>query len=243
MEHIFDRLVPSNFDHVTKYPLRVVLPPLQIDNVETMLSKRFWKHWRALYNQGREGACVGFGESEAMTYYNRVSYDARWLWNEAKKIDEWSDTNPGDNNGSSLSAGFDVLRTQGHRQLRNDISLEPDLKHGIAANRWCTNVDEIRTAIATNNPVVMGTHWYSAFNPGSVVRKKHDGHTEYAVETRNGLGSLLGGHCYIFLDASDERQAFRTPNSWGIIPYVWFPYELVNTLLNWNGEAGVITDR
>ena len=32
------------------------------------------------YDQGREGACVGFGCSRMMSLLNRKRYDARWLW-------------------------------------------------------------------------------------------------------------------------------------------------------------------
>lgn len=34
--------------------------------------------WWSFYDQGREGACVGFAWSRAMTLLNRGRYDARW---------------------------------------------------------------------------------------------------------------------------------------------------------------------
>jgi hypothetical protein len=48
--------------------------------------------WYEFYDQGHEGACVGFGSSRAMTLMNRRTYDARWLWDQAKMTDEWADT-------------------------------------------------------------------------------------------------------------------------------------------------------
>ena len=114
------RRVPSDWEHVSKYPLRAVQPET-VQTVERILY-RPTKPWREFYNQGQEGACVGFGSSEMMSILNHRRYDARWLWNEAKKIDEWPDTNPGDDNGTSVRAAMDVLRTEGHiREGRTDF--------------------------------------------------------------------------------------------------------------------------
>lgn len=100
--------------------------------------------WRSFYDQGTEGACVGFGSSRMMTLLNRTRYNARWLWNQAKAIDEWSDTNPGDDNGTSVRAAMDVLRTTGHLKAGRT---QPTVQAGIVANRWATSVDEVRAAL------------------------------------------------------------------------------------------------
>jgi hypothetical protein len=92
------------------------------------------------YDQGNEGACVGYGSSRMMGLLNRMRYDAPWLWDRAKEVDEWADTNPGDNNGTSVRAAMDILRTIGHIQWGKD---KPDPQYGIAANRWATNVDDL----------------------------------------------------------------------------------------------------
>jgi hypothetical protein len=96
--------------------------------------------WYRYYDQGEQGACVGFGSSRMMSLLNRKMYDARWLWNEAKKIDEWPDTNPGDNEGTSVRAAMDVLRNIGHVPKRSKTAKATD---GIAANRWATNIDDL----------------------------------------------------------------------------------------------------
>lgn len=105
------------------------------------------------YDQGAEGACVGFGSSRMMTFFNGKLYLARWLWDKAKLIDEWSDTTPGDDNGTSVRAALDVLRTQGHVpyvdkyaplqtnwQERDKLVGKP--AEGITANRWITSIDD-----------------------------------------------------------------------------------------------------
>ena len=45
--------------------------------------------WWEFYNQGSEGACVGFGISRLASQLNRKLYDGFWLYREAQKIDEW----------------------------------------------------------------------------------------------------------------------------------------------------------
>jgi hypothetical protein len=100
--------------------------------------------WWMFYDQGSEGACVGFGSSRAMTLLNRRRYDARWLYHEAQKIDEW----PGeDYEGTSVRAGMDILREVGHRRIRGRNTEAADPAEGIAANRWATSVDEVRTCL------------------------------------------------------------------------------------------------
>jgi hypothetical protein len=100
--------------------------------------------WWMFYDQGAEGACVGFGSSRAMTLLNRRRYDARWLYHEAQKIDEWSGE---DYEGTSVRAGMDVLRDVGHRRIRGSKTDPANTAEGISANRWATSVDEIRTCL------------------------------------------------------------------------------------------------
>lgn len=57
------------------------------------------EEWWTFYNQGKEGACVGFGWSRFMCLLNDELYSARWLWDRAKETDQWPETNPSDSNG------------------------------------------------------------------------------------------------------------------------------------------------
>src|SRR4051812_7169742 len=148
---------PTDWNHVAKYPIRAIQPST-VSTVNRALSLPSFV--REKYDQGKEGACVGFSSSIMMSILNRRFYDARWLWNEAKKIDEWPDTNPGDGNGTSVRAACDVLRAQGHCRIYRSKTEPCNPQDGIAANRWATNVDEMRTQIAAGNPVVLGTNWY-----------------------------------------------------------------------------------
>lgn len=112
--------------------------------------------WYEFYNQGAEGACVGFGCSRMMSLLNRRLYDARWLWDQAKIADEWSDTNPGDDNGTSVRAACSVLVAKGHvlwrkgfegRDFSQRAQETPDSNEGITAYRWASTVDQTREVL------------------------------------------------------------------------------------------------
>jgi hypothetical protein len=97
----------------------------------------YWK----FYDQGAEGACVGFGSSRMMSLLNRKRYDAPWLYREGQKVDEYEDTPPGE--GTSVRAGMDVLRTRGHRVVKGHKTGTVDLDEGIRANRWAVTLDDV----------------------------------------------------------------------------------------------------
>jgi len=112
--------------------------------------------WWDFYNQGAEGACVGYGCSRMMSLLNRKRYFARWLWDWSKATDEWSDTNPGDDNGTSVHAAADILRLRGHVAWKSSFSslddqpsdwrqrdqIQPALAEGVSAVKWATSAAE-----------------------------------------------------------------------------------------------------
>lgn len=104
--------------------------------------KDSWSWW-LFYDQGSEGACVGFGCSRMMSLLNRRRYDGRWLYREAQSIDEW----PGiDYDGTSVRAGLDVLRVIGALRVRSGRIFSPQALDGIAANRWATSTQDFLNA-------------------------------------------------------------------------------------------------
>lgn len=112
---------------------------------EPVQQKDTWLWW-VRYDQGSEGACVGFGASRMMSILNRRRYDARWLYLEAQKVDEW----PGEAySGTSVRAALDVLRSVGHKRVHGFRLWEPELDQGIAANRWATTVDDVLASLGT----------------------------------------------------------------------------------------------
>lgn len=97
--------------------------------------------WWAAMDQGNEGACVDFGSTRMMMLMNRRRYVPFWLYRAAQAIDEWDDTPPEE--GTSVRAAMDVLRTVGHRRLFRGVEYAPSLAEGISANRWATTVDQV----------------------------------------------------------------------------------------------------
>lgn len=243
---ILDRRIPTDFAHVDTYPASG-LRQLQrtVKNVERVLTIPSPKDYQAFYDQGNEGACVGFGESILMSILNRRRYDALWLYHEAQLVDEWKDTPP--QSGTTLRAGFDVLRDKGHRRIFAGTTHAPALEEGIVAvNRWLTTTDQVRTAIADAMPVCLGINWYDKFYdpialPTATGRQKRDAWIGVGKE----WGKLAGGHCICCVGASDKRQAVALFNSWGAeFPWpTWLPYDTLTTLLNESGEAGIVTDK
>lgn len=225
--------IPPDWDHVRKYGYAALAEPT-IDSVERSLPL---PRYRSHYDQGREGACVGFSCSWMMSIYNRRRYQAHWLWNQAKLRDGLPDTNPGDDNGTTIRAALDVLRQVGHARIWDRRVLEPDLGHGIHANRWALDVDEIRTAIAHGDPVILGANWYTAFDAPERVGMDH-------WIAHRAFGRVRGRHAICLFRASDRRQAFGFVNSWGDrYPLSYLPYDAVTRLLSEHGEAAIVTDR
>ena len=227
------RRTPSDFNHISKYPLTLETAPTKpvpvtigvpwYENFDRPVKDshgNYWigkgnlgnirgghcvcippqslkdaSTWYTFYNQGQEGACVGFGSSRMMSLLNRKRYDARWLWNQAKIVDEFPDTNPGDENGTTVRAAMDVLRTQGHVAVVSGKDKPVSLQEGISANRWATKVDEI-------------------------------------------LGVLQStGYTHV--------EAVPILNSWGKdYPHiVWLPLTVLQRLLDEEGEAALVTDK
>jgi hypothetical protein len=261
VEQPLGRREPTTWEHVDRYPLRMVQPGT-VSSVERKLDIN--SNWRVFYDQGNEGACVGFSSSLMMSILNRTAYDAHWLYTKAQLADEWPETPPEE--GTSVRAGMDVLRLVGHRRRLlsgtngSGVSYVPDLQHGILENRWATSVDQIRTCIANGTPAVLGCNWYADFDdPEVVTRWLGLRRSEYWIGKDRFWGRLRGGHAICVYGASDKREAFALCNSWGIdrydsrgdlvsgYPLVWLPYEGpgggMQRLINENGELTIVTDR
>lgn len=195
-ERVFDTL-PSTNPGRERYLFRSIVDTGSVEPVSV-----YWKQG-AVLDQGTWGACVGFGwtaellaspRPDPYTDSARGSAYAFDVYNEAKKIDEW----PGENyNGTSTDAGARVIRSRGL----------------IGSYYWAKSITEVRDALITKGPVVIGLPWY-----------------ENMFYTRDsGLvtigGSLVGGHCLTLTGYSPRRliagergyhyNVYRWRNSWG----------------------------
>ena len=121
--------------------------------------------WWTFYDQGREGACVGFGWSRCMSLLNNELYTARWLWDRAKEIDEWPETNPGDVDGTSVRAAAEILCQSGHVDWQDahtddDHTVRagylPDRQDGLTAFRWARSVDDVHAVLSNDRADALG---------------------------------------------------------------------------------------
>lgn len=232
--HGLGRRTPNNFDHVSDARLRL-LQPATVAVVERFLDLPNPDKYRPFYDQKAEGSCVGFSSSWMLSILNRKRYDARKLYLEAQLTDEYNDTPPAE--GTSVKAAMDVLVARGAWPWFAGLQRLLRLSEGIAAVRWATTADELRTAISVGTPFVLGINWYAAFD--SPVYKNG-----WWIGQGADLGAIRGGHAICGYGASDKRQAFRLVNTWGLdYPPVWVPYPVVQRLINEEGEAAVVTDR
>jgi len=110
------------------------------------------REWWRFYDQGKEGACVGFACSRMMSLLNRVRLDAPWLYYEARKVDDW----PGENySGTSVRAALDVLRARGHRRPGATVD---DAAQGIVEFRWAASGDQILACLLGPATTGQSTH-------------------------------------------------------------------------------------
>lgn len=176
------------------YGIRTIIPKGSVAKRRVV-----WKTGPVL-DQGSEGACVGFGwvgeflaepvvPSTPITESagNRLAIK---FYKEAQTIDEW----PGeDYSGTSVLAGAKTMQKHGY----------------ISGYRWCFSLPDLRDAIVSEGPVVIGVNWYSSMYsaPNGVVK----------VE-----GEKVGGHCILVVGYDPQKlingrrtEAYLWRNSWG----------------------------
>lgn len=193
------------------------------------------------YDQGQEGACVGFAWSWAMSILNRRFYAARKLYIEAQHRDQYTDTPPEE--GTDVVAGAQVLMEQGHWRFARGVTFPLAAFEGIKDFRSARTVDEIRLAISLNTPVVLGINWYSDFDTPRWIDVGAGG-KRWWIGYSGVLDVVRGGHAICCCGARDDIEAFTLVNSWGNnYPIVEIPYKVVERLLNEDGEAIIPTDR
>jgi hypothetical protein len=182
-------------------------------------------------DQGTEGACVGFGWTGALLAEPYApspqpvaaagNLAALSYYNRAKVIDEF----PGeDYSGTSVLAGAKVLAEDGK----------------ISEYRWCFSLDEVRYAVMTHGPVVLGIPWYESMY-------YTDAYGRVTIS-----GPKVGGHCILLTGyhpltsvGDTSAEYFRWRNSWGQTygqdGSAWIKADDLAMLLSQDGEACVPT--
>lgn len=214
---------PQHDPRSLDYPVRTLIGPERVVTER----RRTWKAGPVL-DQGSEGACVGFGWTGAMLAAPRRLSEpvsatqgavyALAAYGLAKVLDAF----PGeDYSGTSVLAGAQAMQQWGL----------------ITSYRWCFGVDDVRDALITEGPVVIGIPWYESMY-GT------DEHGEVVVD-----GDMVGGHCIVLTgfdpshDGFGGRAMFRWRNSWGKVygndGNAWIGLDALGALLDDDGEACV----
>jgi hypothetical protein len=225
-ERIFD-WVSEHDSKSRKYAIRSILKQRDVTKKQTL-----WQEGIVL-DQGSEGACVGFAwtgellaEPEApraqpsFDYANSLAIS---FYNEAKTIDEW----PGeDYEGTSVLAGAKIMQKAGF----------------IGEYRWCFGLNDVRDAVISEGPVVIGIPWFNGMYdtlPGGLVK--------VSGQPTGGHAILVTGYHPNKRFGNQSHEVFRWRNSWGTDYGVngsgWIKFKDLEKLLSQNGEACVPMQR
>lgn len=182
-----DRIV--EFDERSReYPIRTLVAGLAPRSNGYPLTKWF--------NQGYEGACVGFSfaheiaaEPQAAAWADE-NFARRLYW-KAQQLDQW----PG-----GAYAGADPFY-----EGTSVISAAKHLKNSTLYKeyRWAFNLNDVVLALGYEGPGVLGCNWYEGMmNPDT-----------------NGFikptGAVVGGHAILIRGVDVDRKIVRLTNSWG----------------------------
>jgi len=209
------------------YPVRAALPS------SVVRKRKSWYVPKPVIDQGREGACVGFGwtnELRALPVsikFPDPTATALGIYRQAKLMDEWAGE---DYEGTSVLAGAKVAQSMGF----------------ISMYRWAFGIDDVIDTIVTSGPVVLGIPWYD-----SMYGTRKSGLIDVS-------GSLVGGHCilatgynpkarFISEGFGQKFEIIRLRNSWGSDYGVngdgFIRVEDLSRLLSEGGEACVPVGR
>lgn len=153
--------------------------------------------WWTWHNQVSEGICVSEMAARVMALFNRKRYQPRPIYDVAQTIDYW----PGeDYDGTSVDAGFTVLRTMGavaakrgelHRIHRGEVDRPFVEADGVVANRWALTDTEIFAALG--NPDAEHAVWLNSWGrsgyphrvkvPRSVIERLRQEDGEMSIPT------------------------------------------------------------
>lgn len=185
------------------------------------ITSRYWTMGRGMpLDQGPTPQCVAYA---GMGYLNTSPVRNVPPFSPAELYHQCQlvDEWPGENyDGTSVRALFKVLTTKGY----------------IDGYQWAFNFDPVLHHVLAVGPVVMGTYWF----------------TQMDTPDANGYlwpqGSILGGHAWLIIGASQIRVnpdgtkgAFRMINSWGpdwaSHGRAWLTFESLDRLIAEEGEA------
>lgn len=204
---VLDRLVEFD-DRSRQFPIRSMIGSKPLRSYTWACAPHL--------DQGREGACVGFGwthEAAARPVVRDVSEsDAFALYRRARELDEW----PGENyQGTSVIAG---AKAMGERKWLQEY-------------RWAFSLEDVLRTVGYFGPVVIGVNWHAGMFEPDVSGVIH------------ATGPVEGGHCTLVKGVSTSRRQVRIHQSWGadygLSGDVLLSWDDLGKLLQDDGEACV----
>lgn len=177
-------------------------------------------------DQGREGACVGFGWAHELACYPAIvpdvsfAYARERIYWQAQRRDQWDGgAYPGASpfgEGTSVLAGAQVVQQE---------------LHLIGNYDWCLTLEDLILSAGYLGPIVMGTDWMTGMFDTDDKGYVH------------ATGQVEGGHCWLIRGVSLAKNSFLCRNSWGeswgMRGDFWISFGDAGALLAAQGEACV----
>lgn len=187
------------FDRVAlRHPRMIEFPvpstAREFTPLEERVMKRGWRYWylrQPWLDQGREGACVGFGIAHGLNAgpFTRKpllqNADAQQLYIIGKRHDEWTGE---EYDGTSVNGGMLAARELGY----------------VSRFEWSFDESNTMTTLLLDGPVVAGVDWTE-----NMLRPDANGFIK-------ATGRFVGGHCVLLVGVNVKKGFVVVRNSWGI---------------------------
>jgi hypothetical protein len=148
-------------------------------------------------DQGREGACVGFGVTHELLYYPVAvrGLDATFAREKIYWVAQEADPWPG---GSYPEAS---PRYEG-TSVMYGVKAAADLGY-YKEYRWATSEKEMALGVGYLGPAIIGVDWYEG-----MFKPNKDGYIRPS-------GEKMGGHCCLITGINVRSGYYTLHNSWG----------------------------
>lgn len=190
---------------------------LQVPAAVELKPFRFYRTGPVL-DQGAYPYCVGYAWRQWLSSAHLMTKTGPAAPTIYSDAQTWDEWEGNSYDGTSVRGGAKALKARGH----------------IGTYSWAFNASTIRDwVLSDGGTVVVGTNWYTGMF--DLVA----GHLE-------PTGELVGGHAYLIVGFSTDRQAFRVLNSWGRdwgeSGRAWVSFANMQRLISEDGEACTATE-
>lgn len=203
-------------------------PIMGLLDEDVEIASRRWPCEKWL-DQGKEGACVGFGLAHELVAEpvvvpgvteNTAKKEIYW---EAQKIDDWpGGAYPGARpfyEGTTVLAGLKVVQRDGY----------------CDEYRWAFGLLDVLRGISNWGPCVFGLDWHEGMFDTDAAGFIH------------ATGSMMGGHCIagVAVDVTEKSVTLRNSwgKSWGVDGECKISWDDLDRLLRAGGEAAFLVGR